>query len=116
MANIPPAVTHPTSDSIKVIWATVTESDTPLSYKGMHEYADRSVQFVGTEGGSTMTFAGSNDGTNFETLNDPFGTAISLSAAGLRQVLEYTEEVKPIFTGGSSQSMTVTMVAKRGRG
>ena len=116
MTTINPTVTFPSSDSVKVVWATVTENDTAASYSGLSEYSDRTVQFTGTEGSSTMTFRGSNDETNFEILNDPLGTAISLSSNGLRQILEYTESVKPVFAGGSSQSVTVTLVAKRVRG
>ena len=116
MATIQPTVTFPSSDSVKVVWTTVTENDTAATYSGMSEYADRTVQFTGTPGSSTMLFEGSNDDTNFVTLNDPLGTAISLSSNGLRQVLEYTESVRPRFTGGSGQSVTTTLVAKRMRG
>lgn len=102
----------------RVVWTPVTEADTctPVS---MPELSDKSVQVLGTFGGSTTAVHGSNDGgTTYAALNDPTGTAIAITSAKIKAVLENTEYVKPVVTGGSSQSLSIAMVAKlsvRGR-
>ncbi len=64
-------------------------------------YSDRSVQFVGTFGaGGTIVFEGSNDGTNYVTLTDPQGSAISKGAASLEGIVEPTRYVRPRVTAG----------------
>lgn len=94
-------------------WAVMTTAiaGDPLELVGS---ADRSVQVAGTFNGATVVLEGSNDGTNYVTLKDVFGNAISLTAAGLRQVAEITRYVRPSASGGGgSQSVTVTMLARR---
>ncbi len=60
-----------------------------------------SVQVEGTFGtGGTVVLEGSNDGTNWRTLKDRQGTAISLTAAGVRQLGEITEKIRPRVTAG----------------
>lgn len=67
----------------------------------MPAWADRSVQVIGTFGaGGTISFKGSNDGTNYEILQDIEGAALTFTAAGLRSVLELTRYVKPVVTAG----------------
>ena len=75
--------------------------------------ADRSVQIGGTVGGATVTLKGSNDGSNWEILNDPQGTPISVSNTAIVGISEITRYVKPEVSGGSSPSVTVTMLIKR---
>lgn len=80
-------------------------------------YADRSVQVTGTFAGGTVTVEGSNDGgTTWAGLNDPKGNAISLTAAGLVGLLEYTEMIRPKVTGGDSGDTTdldVSLVSRK---
>jgi len=75
------------------------------------DLADRSVSFEGTFGGATAVLQGSNDGTNWHTLLDPFGNQISMTAAGLTQVLEFTRYTRPSVSGGSGVAITATLVA-----
>lgn len=67
----------------------------------MPAWSDRSVQVIGTFGsGGSLSFYGSNDGTNFVILNDLEGAALTFTAAGLRSVMEITRYVKPLVTAG----------------
>lgn len=103
-------------DAVRVTWA-LGPGDAAESYGGLHEFADRSVQFEGDFDGGTLAMQGSNSGSTFETLSDPTGVAITATAAKLRQVVEYTAEVKPVATValGAGAAVTVTLVAKRMR-
>lgn len=61
---------------------------------------DKTVQVV-----ATSTFSGSlqgsNDGTNFQTLNDPFGNPLTFTADGLKTVLENCAYIKPVVSTGT---------------
>jgi len=113
MANITPVMTKPNDDTIKVAWSGVTEADTPLAVQGLSEHADRSVEISGSLGGATIALKGSNEGSEYFTLNDPLGTALSYTANGLNAILEYAEYIKPAITGGSGSSVNVTLICKR---
>lgn len=78
-------------------------------------WGDRSVQFGGTFGsGGTVVLEGSNDGATFFTLNDPFGNAITATAASLSQVLETTAFVRPrVSAGDGATAITVSLFARR---
>ena len=97
--------------TVQVQWTPVTEADScaAIAYP---EWTDRSVQAAGTFGSGSVAVQGSNDGTNFASLHDPGGTAIAITSAGVKQILENTYQVKPGFSGGSSQSLTVTMILR----
>lgn len=69
-----------------------------------------SVQVTGTFGGATVTMTGSNDGTNYVTLKDVNGNDVSFTAAGLVGFDGLTLYVKPAITGGTADSVTVTVV------
>lgn len=109
-----PVVVNLNDDAARVTWTGVAFGDTCTPAKGLSEYADRSVQLAGTFGGATLAVRGSNDESNYETLTDPLGVAISRTSAGLKQIVEFTHTVKPELTGGDgTTSITVTVVAKR---
>lgn len=77
-------------------------------------FGDKSVQVTGTFGGATVNFQGSNDGgTTWNNLADPQGTAIAILAAGIEQVLEYTELVRPSVSGGAGVSVNVYLAARK---
>lgn len=70
--------------------------------ENMANYADRSVQIGGTFGSSgTVVLEGSNDGgSNYLTLNDAFGNALTFTSPGLKQITEVVERVRPRVTNG----------------
>jgi hypothetical protein len=64
---------------------------------------DRTFGAFGTFGGATVTLQGSLDGeNNWRPLTDPLGVVIALTAPGLRAVLESTQFVRPVVTGGAA--------------
>jgi hypothetical protein len=97
-----------------IVQWTLTDADTATEVS-LAEYADRSVQVQGTFGGATITIQGSNDGTNWHTLNDFEGDALSFTSAGLRMIAEPTAYIKPVTAGGSSSSVVITIAGLRKR-
>lgn len=81
----------------------------------MVDFADRSVQVSGTFGtGGSVSIEGSNDGTNYFVLSNPQGTALTLTAAGIKQVLELPRYLRPRVTAGDgTTNLTVTVCARR---
>jgi hypothetical protein len=94
-------------------WASVANNDTGELCE-IPGAADRSVQVQGTFGGATVIIQGSNDGTNWHTLNHPQGSPLSFAAAGLKGVVEITRFIRPSVSGGDgTTSVTVTLLARR---
>ena len=94
-------------------WAGITAGSTMKAVSGPG-WVDRSIQVEGTfSAASTITAQGSNDSTNFHTLHDPFSNLISFAAAGLTQIIEVTNNFKPVLTGGDgTTSLTVTLTTR----
>lgn len=70
-----------------------------------------SVQVEGTIGTGSYGIQGSNDGTNWETLKDINGTALSaLTALGVFSIGTRTRYVRPNIAGTGS-TLSVTLVA-----
>ena len=119
MAVIAPAIKDlsPFGDQscMQVIWTPVTENDScgPVQYP---KHSTKSIQVetsgVGNNsfGGCSVALKGSNDGTNFEALSTPANAAIAITAAGIKAVLENTVQIKPVATGGTNQSIAITML------
>lgn len=100
-------------DIVTVMW-TLPNGDTGQAFR-VDKYADMSVQFGGTFGtGGTVVWEGSNDGTNYVTLTDPQGNAISKTAAAIESVTEPTLYVRPRCTAGDgTTAITVAMYSRR---
>lgn len=98
-----------------VAWASMANGDTGEAVE-LPMTRDRSVQVTGTFGaGGTIVIEGSNDGTNYVTLTDLQGNAISKTAAFVEQVQEITQYIRPRVTAGDgTTSLTVTMLMRRG--
>lgn len=104
-------------DALLVKWeALVTGSLDGRSFAG-NEYSDRTVQMIGTFDTSTVVLQGSNDGTNWETLTDPQGNAISMTSAGMEAVLEFPRFVRPLMSSaGGSSDVDVLLFMKKTKG
>ena len=99
----------------KFVWSTLTDADTadPLTVSGFIKRATVDIRGGGASGfgGATVVFQGSVDGTNFNTLTDVTGAAISLTAAGARGILDLAQnKFKPVASGGSSQDVDITLL------
>jgi hypothetical protein len=99
-------------DGVAITWSAAGDSDT-FQAVSLPAMADKSIQVEGTFGSATIHLGGSNDGVNFEDLNDAFGTVIAIAAAGIKQVTESTLQVKPRTSGGTGSSLVVTVFCRR---
>lgn len=71
------------------------------------------VQFTGTfAGGTTAVLEGTVDGTNWATLKDLQGDAISVTAAGIVEFSTAVAQFRPSVSGGASDSVDVTVVTR----
>lgn len=95
-------------------WTGILNGDSgePVAMPGS---ADRSAQVTGTFGaGGSLRIEGSNDGTNYYALNDPQGSALNITAAGIKGIIEATRFIRPRATAGDgTTSLTVTMLLRR---
>lgn len=94
-------------------WAALAADETGDAAALVAAYADRSIQVTGTFGGATVELQGSNDGTTYFTLKDPFGNDLSFTAAGLKQVLEVTLFTRPKITGGAGTTIKAVLFARK---
>ena len=102
--------------NLKIIkWTGLLQSDTGQPYEFSAKYPDKCVQVFGTFGATPHCFIeGTNelvDGSpaNYITLNTPASAALDLTAAGLKQVLENTNLIRPRCTGDGTLSLTVLL-------
>jgi hypothetical protein len=95
-------------------WTPLLNGDSGAPFP-MPGFADRSVQITGTFGaGGTVLIEGSNDGTNYATLTDPQGVALSKTAAALSEISQIVKFIRPrVSAGDGTTSITVTLLARR---
>lgn len=114
VTSITPTGSSPWYQTFVVLWTPLTSANAAGSAYEHSGASDRSVQFVGTFDSATLVLQGSNDGTNWVTLTDPQGNAISKTSAGLEQIEEITRYVRPSSSGGGgSQSVSVYLLTKQ---
>ncbi len=87
-----------------VKWESLTLAGDSGAPFACPNYTDKSIQVFGTFGGATVTIQGSNviDSPTYATLNDPSGTSLAITSAGIKQVLENTYWIRPIVSGGDT--------------
>lgn len=95
--------------AMQAVWAAATEADTFAAIK-MAGFSARSISIQGTFGSATVVLNGSIDGTNYSGLSNAAGVAISKTSAAVVGVFEATLYYQPAASGGSSQSLTVSML------
>jgi len=95
-------------------WETVTNGDTGAQLN-VADLPDKTVQVIGTFGtGGSINIEGSNDGTNWEILTDIAGSAITLTAAGMRTITENPLYMRPNVTAGDGSTDLDVLVVSRG--
>lgn len=91
----------------RVKWAALGGSDVGAKV-GMADFQDRTVQVFGTFGSGTVVIQGSNDdGTTWATLTDPLGNALSFTSAGMKQITELPQFIRPSVSGGTNSAIDV---------
>lgn len=115
MATITPTLVKKGGGGMDTIyvatWAAMGNADTGTEIQ-MAQASDRSVQVSGTFGGATVVLQGSNDGTNWVTLTDPQGNAISKTSAAIEQIEEATLSIRPVTSGGTGTSIDVNVLLR----
>lgn len=111
MATITPVRSSPAWNIEKIFWETLTENDTATAVVPAGRIRG-SVQVTGTFGSATVVLQGSNDGTNYATLEDNAGNAISLTAAGLADFSADCLQIRPSASGGTGQDVDITVILR----
>lgn len=99
------------NDTLNAKWTVNAGDDgAPITSVG----PKTSVQVVGALSGSTVAIQGSNDGTNWITLNDEAtpASACSFTSAGFKGVLQFAKYIKPVVTGGTATGLVVSLINK----
>ena len=119
MATVTPTQTLPApggsaaSSSYQLtIWTPIGDSDTCTAV-AVPGYTEHSVQVTGTFSSATVIIQGSNNNTDFVTLLDTAGNAISMTATGLKAIAHAPLYIRPSSSGGSSSATVVTLVSRR---
>lgn len=96
-------------------WTGVPNGDVGAAIEVV-DFADLTVTLSGTFGtGGSVTFKGSNDGTNYFALTDPQGNAITKTAGGIESVTETPRYLRPEITAGDgTTAIDVQLLARRG--
>ena len=97
-------------------WTTFAGVTTSIPISAPH-LPDKTISAHGTWGSATLVVQGSDDGTNYFTLNDSRGegNAVSLTADNIVTILENPRYIQVKTTGGTGTSLTVTITAQSGQ-
>ena len=91
-----------------VTWDAMATGDSGAPF-GLNAAADITIQVTGTFGGSTVTFQGSNDGTNWHPLTQRGSTTnMAYTAAANHICQEMPAFIRPNITGGTGSAFKVT--------
>lgn len=120
MATVTPTVSEIAGDgSVRIItWTPLTTTNQDGSPAEWVAWGDRCVQLSGTFGtGGTIALQGSNDGSNWFSITDPQGNAISKTSAAIEQCTEVTRYVRPyVSAGDGTTSLTAILILRRSQG
>jgi len=118
MATLVPTITPIGEHAYLFVWGPLVAANPdghPIPGRYV-DFSDRSVHISGTFNTGTVIWEGGNDGSTYLPITDPQGTAISKTAAALEQATEVTLLARPRMTGAGTDSITVSVLARRGRG
>lgn len=98
-----------------ISWTNGATADGAATPVEMPEWADNCVQIIGTIGGATVVIEGSNDGTNYNTLNSAQGAALSFTALtdAMKQIVERPRYIRPRISGGAASGIGVYLLMRR---
>lgn len=110
MATIVPITVEEQVKTAAYRWVDYSTADTATPVKLINQAGlAGAVQVTGTFGSATIALQVSNDGTNFATLKDGTGAAITFTAAGMSEFSTAALFIKPTSTGGTADNVTVTI-------
>ena len=112
MATIAIVATKHSRGSHSWLWEAMGDDDVGAALDpngGGINFADKTVQAVGTWGSATFVLQGSNDGVVWFTLDDPLGDVISQTVDGLAPVLENPLYIRPKTSGGTGTDVDVVL-------
>lgn len=90
--------------SALVVWTGLDADDSGEPVQ-LPDFPDKTVTIEGTFSvGGSCTLQGSNDGTNYYSLTDPQGNAITKTAAGIELVTENPKYIRPLVTAGDGST------------
>lgn len=116
MAIVAPVTGFPFETSLDVAvttWSALAQNDEGDPVR-LAVYSDRSIQVSGTFGGASVTIGGSNDGLTYHALTDTSGTALTLTSACLKQIVELPVFLKPrVFGGDGTTNLAVVLAGRR---
>jgi hypothetical protein len=109
MATITPTTDRNTAAGATLVtWDAMATGDSGAPF-GLNAAADITIQVTGTFGGSTVTFQGSNDGTNWHPLTQRGSTTnMAFTAAANHICQEMPAFIRPIIAGGTGSAFKVT--------
>lgn len=105
MATVSGSTIIDNDHQVTVTWA-LGNADTGVA-TNISRWADRTVHVLGTFGGATVTIQGSNDNTNWVTLNDTGGSALTFTAAGMKIIAENPVYMRATTSGGAGTAVSV---------
>ena len=111
MATVTPIAVYNGDKTFTVTWTGIVTADTATPYNIKGNVSDITVFSSGTfAGGSSVSFRGSNDNTNFEAaLVDVGGTAIAHTAADGSELRGGWAYISPVVASGAADAVDVTM-------
>ncbi len=98
------------------LWEGLNTSDLDGQAISIPGAADRSVQIIGVFDTCTIVLQGSNEATptNWHTLADPQGSAISTASAILVAILENVSWIRPLMSSaGASSDIDVILLSRK---
>jgi len=96
-----------------VVWPAMGNADTGTPFETKW-HRDFCLTVIATAyGAATIALEGSNDGTNYVTMADPQGNALSFTTGNkIEQLLEVPRYIRPVTSGGTGTNIAVQLYCK----
>lgn len=93
-------------------WAALASSENGETWD-CGQFGDKTITVTGTFDTATITLLGSNDGTNWFTIQDFLGTNITFTASGMRTLGNSPRYIRPSAgAGAGSVNVDVIIIAR----
>lgn len=113
MATVAPDFNLSTATIRVAKWAALATGDTITSISPARDLTlAGTVQISGTFGGATVVLQASNDGTNWVTLDDAHGAAITTTALAMFEISTSALYLRPGISGGTADAVDVTLAMR----